>query len=497
MYKVDFNKTGKVYFIGIGGSSMSGLAEIMMKKGYSVSGSDMAESYATEKLEEMGIAVHVPQEAKNISADTDFIVYTAAIAETNPEYVRALELGIPMIERAPFLGQLMENYSYTIGVSGTHGKTTTSSMMSAILSSAGIDISASLGGVCDEIGGNSKYGTSEYFVAESCEYKRSFLSFNPNYEIVTNIEAEHLDYYKDIEDIRSAFREFLEKPKENGIIVINGDIDKLDSLTDGLKAKVFTYGADENVNLSASDTSINDTELKLSDTSKYDYFAKNITFDELGRGEFDLCKNEAGKAIVIMHIKLGVLGIHNVLNSTAAAALALEMGISADAIKTALVKFKGAHRRFEVKGKVKGVLTIVDDYAHHPSEIKATLLAAKHFPHNTLYTVFQPHTYSRLKKLLPDFANALLLSEKVILTDIYAAREKNPGDISSLDLLDAMKKDYVKAGHSEKEAEEKVIYISDFGEIEDYLLTNAKEGDVAIMMGAGTVINIGNELLGL
>lgn len=460
MYEIDFNNPIPVYFIGIGGSSMSGLAELLHSRGFSVSGSDQNHSAACEHLEGMGISVFYGQRAENITPEIKLAVYTAAIHEDNPEFACAKRLGIPLMNRAEFLGQLMRQYKDAIGVAGTHGKTTTSSMLSMIFLEAGLDPTISIGAALPSTGSSSRVGHSDHFIVESCEYTNSFLHFYPRHEIILNIEAEHLDFFKDIDDIRRSFRLFMEKLSVGGHLVIQGDIPELDALTKGLAADIKTYG--------------------LEGTGKtYDYFAANITYDENDYGSYDLMRGDT----CIAHIMLHVIGKHNISNSVAAAAMADLLGVPASAIISALHHFGGAKRRFEKKGVVNGV-TVVDDYAHHPSEIRATLTAAKHYPHKTLWCVFQPHTYSRTKLLFNDFVEVLKLADKIVLADIYASRETDPGDISSRDLA----KELQNAG-------KEVYYLPSFKEIEKFLLSNCQEGDLLITMGAGNIVNVGEAIL--
>ena len=460
MYQIDFNKPTHVHFIGIGGSNMSGLAELLADRGFTVSGSDRTQNAACERLSQRGIKVFYGQYAENIAPDTGLVVYTAAIHEDNEELVRAKAAGIPLLNRAEFLGQLMRQYKNAISVAGTHGKTTTASMLSTIFLEAGLDPSISIGTVLTPSGSSARAGHSEHFIVESCEYTNSFLHFYPRHEIILNIEAEHLDFFKDIEDIRHSFRLFMEKLPSGGNLVIQGDIEKIDELTEGLSANIITYG--------------------LEGSGKtYDYWASGITYNENDFGSYDLMHGDT----LVAHITLQVVGEHNISNSVAAAAMADLLGVPAPAIVSALHHFGGAKRRFEKKGVINGV-TVVDDYAHHPSEIRATLTAAKHYPHRELWCVFQPHTYSRTKKFFEDFIESLSLADKIVLADIYASRESNPGDISSLDLAEKLKK-----------TGKEVYYFPNFEEIEKFLLSNCKHGDLLITMGAGDIVNVGEAIL--
>lgn len=458
MYKIDFSKPVHVHFIGIGGISMSGFAELLHTLGFTVSGSDKTESRITKHLEDSGIHIIYGQSASNITPDIDLIVYTAAISKDNPEYAQALTSGIPMMDRAEMVGQVMSNYKSAIAIAGTHGKTTTTSMVSHIYLAAGMDPTISVGGILKAIEGNLRIGRSGNFITEACEYTNSFLKFNPTSAIILNIEADHLDFFKDLDDIRNSFRQFARKLPEQGLLIINGEIDNVEGITADLTCRTVSYGL----------------------SGDYDYSAANITFDDMGRGAFDLME----QGTVLGHISLSVVGMHNISNALAAAALALSLGISMEAVAGGLASFTGTDRRFELKGTVGGI-TVIDDYAHHPTEIKATLSSAFKYPHKDLWCVFQPHTYTRTRALLDDFAEALCGADKIVLTDIYAAREKNTGDISSLDLRD-------KLENMGKE----VYYFPSFDEIENFLLEHCTNGDMLITMGAGDVVLIGESLLG-
>ena len=458
MYTIDFTKPVHIHFIGIGGISMSGLAEILLKEGFTVSGSDSKESALTDHLTSNGAQIFYGQRASNIIDGIDLVVYTAAIHPDNPEYACAKEKNIPMMTRADLLGQIMKNYQIPIAVSGTHGKTTTTSMASHILLEGGFDPTISVGGILPTIGGNIRVGGSNLFVTEACEYTNSFLSFYPTMEVILNIEADHLDFFKDIDDIRHSFRLFMEKLPKDGILVINGDIHNLSELINGLDCEIITVGHGESC----------------------DYRASNISYNEFAQASFDV--TDASNT-TLGHIQLSVPGEHNVYNALAAVALCKKLNISIDAIVSGLLNFHGTQRRFEKKGVVNGI-TIIDDYAHHPTEIAATLHAALNYPHKTLWCIFQPHTYTRTKAFLPQFAKSLALADKVILADIYAARETDTLGISSADLQALV----------QKEGKE-CFYFHTFEEIEDFVLKNCINGDLLITMGAGDVVNIGENLL--
>lgn len=457
MYKIDFNRPIRIHFMGIGGISMSGLAEVLLERGFTITGSDMKASPITKKLESHGAAIVYGQKAENITDDMDLVVYTAAIHPDNPEFQAVIQKGIPHMDRAELLGQIMSNYKNSIAVSGTHGKTTTTSMLSLIMLAGACDPTISVGGILKDIDGNIRVGRSQNFITEACEYTNSFLKFNPRIELILNVDADHLDFFKDLNDIRHSFRLFAEKLDKDGILIINGEIRDLSFFTEGLPCKIITYG------LEADDN----------------YTAKNISFNEYACGSYDLYVN-GEKAD---HITLNVTGLHNVSNSLAAIAAARELGISMEHIKSGLMNFKGTDRRFEYKGEINGI-TILDDYAHHPTEIEATLTAAKNYPHRKIWCAFQPHTYTRTKALLKEFGRALSLADHVVLADIYAAREADTGEIHSRDLQAEIRTRGTAAD-----------YFSTFKEIENFLLENCSPGDLVITMGAGDIVTVGEELL--
>ena len=458
MDKIDFSKPVKVHFTGIGGISMSGLAQILMNAGFEVSGSDRSASDLTRKLEEEGARIFYGQRADNITDDIGLLVYTAAVKDDNSEIVRAKELGIPLMSRAELLGQMMKNYDTSIAVSGTHGKTTTTSMLTQILLAADADPTVSVGGMLPSIGGNIRIGKSGCFVTEACEYTNSFLSFFPTVAVILNIEEDHLDFFKDINDIRNSFAKFASLIPESGLLVIDSDIDDIPEITKNVKGEVVT----------------------VSKTGPADLTAANITYNETGCASFDVIKDQKS----IMRLQLEVPGKHNISNALAAVAVCLHMGISPECIQKGLGDFTGTERRFQFKGKLGGA-TVIDDYAHHPTEIAATLSAAKNYPHNKIRVVFQPHTYTRTKALFDDFVRELSAADEIVLADIYAAREKNDIGISSNDLCEALK-------NNGKDAH----YFGSFDEIENYMLQNISPGDLLITMGAGDIVKVADSLLG-
>ena len=458
MYQIDFHKPLHIHFIGIGGISMSGLAEILLGEDFVISGSDSKSSPLTQALEKKGATIYYGQRATNITDDVDVVVYTAAIHPDNPEFACAKEKGLPMLTRAELLGQIMRNYDTPVAISGTHGKTTTTSMVSHILLAGDCDPTISVGGILPAIGGNIRVGNSETFVTEACEYTNSFLSFFPKISIILNMDADHLDFFKDIDDIRHSFRKFAELLPADGALIINADTPKYEEIIKELPCKVITYSLEKEA----------------------DYTADNITYDEFGHASFRVLHN--GSPIGTCSLK--VPGIHNVSNALASIACGQLLALSDDVIFEGLKSFTGTDRRFQYKGQIGGV-TIIDDYAHHPTEIEATLHAAKNYPHKKIWCVFQPHTYTRTKALLPEFAKALSLADHVVLADIYAARETDNLGISSADLQKLI-----------ADLGTPCEYFPTFDEIENFLLENCTQGDLLITMGAGDVVNIGEQLLG-
>lgn len=454
---LDFTQIKDVHFIGIGGISMSGLAEIMLNLGYNISGSDIKESEIALKLKRKGIKVYIDHSEKNIDSP-DLVVYTAAVKENNPELMEARRRGIRTIERATLLGGIMRKYPFSIAISGTHGKTTTTSMISMIMLQAGLDPTIHIGGELDAIGGNTRIGSNKYFITEACEYVESFLKFKPYLAVVLNIEADHLDYFKDINHIKQAFAKFVALVPENGCLVACSDDKNVEEIIETAKCRKITFGIKN---------------------KRAMWTADNIVFDYSGFASFDVLN--CGKKV--SEIKLSVPGIHNVGNSLAAIAACVDLGCDMKDIELGLRRFTGTHRRFEVKGLADGI-KVVDDYAHHPSEIIATLKAARNGLYRKVWCVFQPHTYTRTKLLLKEFSEAFSEADKVIVSDIYSAREIDTGEIHSSTLADRI-----------KEKGKDAVYIPDFGEIVEYLRENAARGDLILTMGAGDVYKVGEMFL--
>ena len=458
MPNIDNLKSYKnIHMIGIGGISMSGIAEILHNWGFTVTGSDSTQSIITDELKSRGIKITIGNDIDSVK-DADIIVYSAAINKNHPELVEARRLNIKAVERANFLGEITRCYKNTVTIAGTHGKTTTTSMVSLSFLEANLDPSIQVGAILDKINGNNRVGNSENFVIEACEYVESFLKFSPRSAIILNIDNDHLDYFKTFENVKEAFIKYVKLLPEDGFLVLNGDDKNCLDLQQYTKAKCITYGI----------------------TNKHtDFFAVNIVFDENGFPEFDVYQSDK----FYSRIKLSVPGMHNVSNCLACIAMCHQYGISSKDIQNALIDFKGADRRFEYKGMVNGA-KVFDDYGHHPTEIVATAKSLMNKKYNKSWVVFQPHTYSRTKNLLEDFAKALLNFDNIIVVDIYAARENNTYGISSEDLVNKIQSFGTEAK-----------YIPDFEECVDYLKKNVKENDIVMTLGAGTVTKIGPMLV--
>ncbi len=446
-----------IHLIGIGGVSMSGIAEILHACGFVVTGSDAVQSENTDRLIKNHIPVKIGHDLESLEK-ANLVVYSAAIKKDDVELVRAKELNIPIIERGTFLGILTKSFKNTICVSGTHGKTTTTSMISLCFLQAGKDPSIQVGAYLKQLDANYRVGKSDYFIIEACEYVESYLKLFPKVEVILNIDNDHLDYFGSLENIVTSFSNYIKLIPDDGLLVINWDDDNCRKIAKYTNAKVLTYGIkNENAN----------------------FVARNISFNSNGFPTFDVYYNNT----FYKTITLSVPGIHNVMNALACIAVCYNYGLEREDIKDALLKYTGAHRRFEFKGSFNDV-NVYDDYGHHPTEIVATAEALKQKKYNESWVIFQPHTYSRTKNLLDDFATALLNFDNIIVTDIYAARESNTYNISSKDLVDKI----TSLGR-------KAIYIQDFNKIVKYVKENAKPGDIVLTLGAGTVTNIGPMLV--
>ena len=446
-----------IHMIGIGGTSMSGIATILKKWGFYVTGSDANQSELVDKLIENNIPVIIGHDLENIKR-ANLVVYSAAIPEDDVEMLEAKRLGIQTMERSTFLGLITKAYKNTICVSGTHGKTTTTSMLSVCFLEAKKDPTIQVGAILKQIGGNYRVGNSDCFILESCEYVESFLKFHPRTEVILNIDNDHLDYFKDLDHIKNAFVKFVKLLPEEGLLVVNADDENCASLYKNTTAKIVTFGINN---------------------EKCNFVARNISYDNNGFPLFDVYRNNT----FYKSIKLSVPGLHNVYNALACIATCHEYGIEKETIKTALAKYTGAHRRFELVGETNGAY-VYDDYGHHPTEIKAVYDAMKKKKYNRSWVVFQPHTYSRTKNLLADFAQVLSGFDNIIITDIYAAREKNTFGITSEVILEELKKLGCEA-----------YYFSSFDAIEEFLQKNCMNNDLLITMGAGDIYQVGEHLL--
>ncbi len=453
----NLKKYKHIHMIGIGGISMSGIAEILHNFGIFVTGSDCRKSKITDRLSSRGIFVSIGHET-NLVENADLIVYSAAIKQNDPELIYARLNNIKAVERSDFVGYLTRIYKNTIGIAGTHGKTTTTSMVSLCFLEAGFDPTIQVGAILKQINGNNRIGNSEYFILESCEYVESFLKFSPKSTIVLNIDNDHLDYFKNFENIKNAFSKYVSLLPFDGLLVVNADDTNCMDLRSSTDANTVTFGIKN---------------------EKANFVARNITFDNEGFPKFDVYNNNN----YYFQVKLSVPGVHNVYNALSCIALCTKYGIDKYTIKTALSKFTGANRRFEHIGSYKNI-DIYDDYAHHPSEILAVANSLKNKSYRQSWIIFQPHTYSRTRLLLDDFAKALKNFDNIIITDIYAARETNTYNISSMDLVNKIR----ALGKDAK-------YISSFENIVSYVKDRACPNDIILTIGAGTITELGKKLL--
>ncbi|SHF03224.1 UDP-N-acetylmuramate--L-alanine ligase [Alkalibacter saccharofermentans] len=447
----------RVHFVGIGGSSMSGLASILIENGINATGSDMQSSSYTDKLLSSGAKVSIGHSAENIDDDCSLIVYTAAIDSENPELKKAQELGIPMLERSEFLGIMTEAFGKTIAVAGTHGKTTTSSLIASIFYLSGLDPTVSVGGVVPALQGNYRVGKSDYFVTEACEYVDSFLRSRHKIGIILNIELDHVDYFKNLDQVKDSFKKFASIIPKDGYLIANGDSKDILDICHALECTVVTTGLNEN----------------------NEYQATNISYDANGKPSFDVYK----KGVLLHRFTLSIPGEHNVMNSLAAIACADICGIPAKMLSESLKTFTGAGRRFEFRGRINDI-TVVEDYAHHPTELKVTIDACRNYDADRLIVVFQPHTFSRTHHFFDELTGALKDADYVIVSDIYAAREKNKWGIKNGELADALNKDHQTSA----------IHISDFDEISNHVTSMAKPGDFILVAGAGTINKVAYDI---
>jgi len=444
------------HFVGIGGARLSALAKLYYDRGIIVSGSDTQESKVVQKLKDQGIKFYQGHQAENI-AGADLVVYTNAVGNENPEVLAAQEKGIALIEGAELLGQLMSEVGQGIAIAGTHGKTTTSSMTALVLAEGGVDPTVLIGGEIAAFKGNHRTGKSPYMVVEACEFKRSFLYLRPTIELITNVDWDHPDCFPTMDDVMRTFIDFVELLPLEGKLLLWGDDPNALKLQEYFSGKVITFGYQTHF-----DWSLNEIR-QIPPLG----IAASLSYQGKAQGE----------------LRLQVPGRHNLQNALGAVAIAAELGVPLENILTSLSNFAGVGRRFEIKGSYQGAM-VVDDYAHHPSAIRTTLAAARQAFSGKIWCVFQPHLYSRTKYLLKEFIQAFNDADVLVLADIYAAREKDPGDISSQDLANGV----INQGHQQ------VQYLGNFENIIEYLKNNVKTGDLIITMGAGDIWKVGEKL---
>lgn len=448
---------GRIHMIGIGGVSMSGLAELLKDHSIDVNGSDKCESDNTKHLQDLGLEICIGSN-KEMVEKSDLIVYTAAIPKTDTEYGYAKELNKKMMERSEFLGEITKCFKECICISGTHGKTTTTSMISLVFLASNLDPTIEVGAYLKPIKGNNKTGNSEYFILEACEYVDSFLKFHPHTEIILNIDNDHLNYFKNLDNIKKSFLNFTNLLDKTGTIIANIDDENTKEVISKATHNTITFGIEND---------------------KANFQAKNIVLSSDGYPTFDCYKNNE----YYDTYTLNVHGNHNILNALATIATSDVYHIKKEFIKEGLKNFTGANRRFERIGEYKGI-PVFDDYAHHPTEIKTTLKSSEDVPHHETWAIFEPHTYSRTKYHLKEFAEVLAHFDHIVLADIYAARETNEWNISSMDLLKEIKK-----------KNQNCIYLENYNKIVAYLKENVQKKDIVITIGAGTINQVGYALI--
>ena len=444
----NLNNVKKIHFIGIGGSGMFPLAQISCSCGIKVTGSDTYESDTLQKVKKLGIKVFSSHSSENIT-DQDAIIYSAAIKNDNPEIQEANKKNIPIIKRSEFMGMIFDNYRDSIGVSGTHGKTTTTSMITTILLEAQKDPTAIVGGTLLNLNSNCCVGESEIIVGEACEYADSFLQLKPKISVITNVDEDHLDYFGSFENLKKSFTNYAKQTQE--LLVVNGDDIHTKQCVDNIDIEKVYFGL----------------------SSDNDFCAQNISFNQKQHASFSVYNKHKDK---IADISLSVPGQHNVYNALAAFCVCYRLGVDIEYISKALAEFKGTHRRFEIIAEKNGI-TVADDFAHHPTEITTTLNAASKMGYKKVWAIFQPHTYSRTYMLLDDFAKALSIADKVIVSEILPVRETNIYNIHSTDLTKKIPQS---------------IYLSSFEEITEFIINNAEQGDLVLTLGGGNVYECAN-----
>ena len=454
-----FSSIRKLHFVGIGGIGMSGIAEILSAEGFAVTGSDRAASENTDRLKSLGISVLIGHDASNLAPDVDALVYSSAVGSDNPEVAEAHRRKIPVIRRAEMLAEVMR-LKYGIGIAGTHGKTTTTSMVSLVLMEGGIDPTVIVGGRLRGLAGsNARLGKGEFIVVEADEFDRSFLSITPTIAVLTTLETDHLDCYRDLDDIKSAFIQFAGKVPFYGFVVLCLDEPALQDIMPKIKKKIVTYGLNGQADLQAVDI----------------VHRLNLTrFTVLRDGK------ELGE------IELQIPGDHNVQNALAATAVGLELQVPFSKVKAGIEKFTGVFRRWEVKAELDGI-TVIDDYAHHPTEIRATLAGAKAGWRRRTVCVFQPHLYSRTRDFYDEFGRAFFNADVLIVTDVYPAREEPIQGVTGELIANAAK----EFGHKQ------VHYVPEKKDVPGYLMTITRPGDMVITMGAGDIWKFGEQFISL
>jgi len=453
---IDLSKIRHIHFVGVGGIMMSGIAEILKKESYIVSGSDRSASKMTEHLTKQSIKVYVGHHEDNVKG-ADLVVYSSAVPADNVELSKAKELEIPILNRAEMIGVLMPEYNTSVAIAGAHGKTTTTSMLSTIMDASEHNPTILVGGIVSNLGSNVHIGDSSMLLLEACEYKENFLHFNHNIGVILNIDEDHLDYFEDLEHIIQAFIKFAKKIPENGALIINNDDYNAKKVKSHVDCQVITFG----INTEA------------------EFQGRNITFNENGHSKFDIYHKDE----LFGTFTLKQPGKHNIYNAIAAIVTAYTLEVPVETMTESVKEFNGAVRRFEVLGKYNDA-TVIDDYAHHPNEIKAALQAAQKYPNNKVICIFQPHTYTRTNDLLLQFASAFNEADSVIVTDIFAAREENIYNIHAKDLVAEIAQE-----------NDKVKYIESFDEIVDFIKATAQPDNLIITMGAGNIREVGERIV--
>ncbi len=453
-----FSSIKKIHFVGIGGIGMSGIAEILIDQGFRVSGSDRALSEVTEHLQSLGATIYEGHKAENLAADVDTLVYSSAVASENPELAEAERRKIPKVRRAEMLSEVMR-LKYGIGIAGTHGKTTTTSMVSLVLLEGGLDPTVIVGGKLSGLGGtNARLGKGDFIVVEADEFDRSFLSITPTIAVLTTLETDHLDCYRDLEDIKGAFIQFANKVPFYGFIVLCLDEPALQDIMPQIsRKKLLTYGLTPQADIQA---------IEIHHKENTSTFTVARSFEDLGQ------------------ITLQIPGKHNIQNALAAIAVGLQLGVPFSKVKAGIEKFTGVYRRWEKKGEFNGI-SVYDDYAHHPTECRATLSGVKSGWRRRVVCVFQPHLYSRTRDFYEEFGKAFLLADVLVLTDVYPAREEPIQGVTGELIANAAK----QFGHKD------VHYIQDKKQLPEYLKKNTRSGDIVITMGAGDIWKFGEEFL--